>query len=284
MLIVCSGPDTYRALQKAQELERAFAAKFDKQAYSIERLSSGKEAMDFLVAYMQTPSLFAPRRFFRTNDLIASCPKTKLQSLVNVLKRDAEGVIVVSLEEQAPSEVQKRSLAKEIKYVEYPFITLQGSAFLAWAQDAATAMKLEWNETLRMLAQGVAGDSWSFVNEIKKIAAGSTLVKSVRSFETSIYEIADSFIKGDGSHYIPMFIDRDAQDPIPLFIAQSRNAIRVRDGFIDGLHPYAVRKMLKISEDLGIKIGMEEKMNRAIHAQICQRTGLLSGKESASVL
>src|SRR5690349_2995349 len=45
MLIVCHGPDTFRALQKARELELAFKQKYDAHGLSVERLASGKDAV-----------------------------------------------------------------------------------------------------------------------------------------------------------------------------------------------------------------------------------------------
>lgn len=279
MLIVCSGPDTYCAVQKARELERAFAEKFDKQAFSIERLASGKDAVDELLSQVSTPSLFAPRRFFRANDLIALCPKAKLTSLLSVLKKDPEGAIVVSLEQEPMKAEQKKLFTKEMKFVEYPFPLMQGAAFVAWARDVSLQAGIIWNESLQILARETDGDTWDFVNEMQKLAAGGTLEKGTRLALASVYEVAEKFVRGDGSHYKNLFAEKETQDPTPLLISQSRSAIRVRDGFTDGIHPFVVKKMKNVSGN-----NLEKRLQIAINAQIKQRSGLLSGKEISSIL
>ena len=271
-------------MQKIQELEKAFTEKFDKQASSIERLPPGKDVVGRLLARMRTPSLFSPRRFYRASDLVALCPKTKLVEFVEFLKKDADGVIVVSLEERSPSAEQKKIFTKEVKYIEYPFPTQQGFAFISWAHEVTSQMKMVWNGTLQKLAQATEGDSWAFMNEMKKVAAGGVCDEgSYSAPETSnVYDLSERFIRGDLSYRGHLSNESGDQDPTPLLLSQSRGAIRVRDGSVEGMHPYAVKKMctLRISSD----IRLEERLKLAILAQKKQRSGLLSGKEIQTIL
>ena len=72
MLLLCTGPDTYRAQQKAHDLERAFIEKYDKQALSVDHLDAGKDAIDEVLRKADSVSLFNPRRFLRIDPIDAA--------------------------------------------------------------------------------------------------------------------------------------------------------------------------------------------------------------------
>ena len=93
MLLVCIGPDTFRAQAKARELENAFRQKYDLDGSSIERISPGKDGVDEVIERANTVSLFCPRRFMRTANLLMDCPKAKQTALVQSLTKDPENVI-----------------------------------------------------------------------------------------------------------------------------------------------------------------------------------------------
>ncbi|MDP3793986.1 MAG: hypothetical protein Q8R07_04530, partial [Candidatus Uhrbacteria bacterium] len=121
MLILCIGPDTFRAQGKARELEEAFKKKYDPSGSSVEHVSFGKKGVDEVMERANTSSLFSSHRFLRTSNLIGECPKNKQAALAKTLARDSDHVIVVSVEDEAPAAVSLEPFEKNVKIIKYAF-------------------------------------------------------------------------------------------------------------------------------------------------------------------
>ena len=174
MLILCIGPDTFRALEKARELEQAFCAKFDTAGTSVERLGSGSTVVDQIIERVNTLSLFTPRRFIRVADLVKTCPKAKQPALVRALLQDPENAIVVSVEAEVPNEVAMKAFAEVPKFVRYDFPIQVGSGFSTWVVTIAEKLGVKDKNAARQIAEVAEGDSWLAWNELLKLAAGGT--------------------------------------------------------------------------------------------------------------
>ncbi len=276
MLIVCAGPDTFRAQRKAQELERAFCLKHDHGAYSMERLPIGKDAADAVLERLNTVSLFGARRFLRTSGLIGDCPKAKLVALVAALARDADGVIVVTQEDDRLTAEQKKMFSAQGKCVEYAFPILSSGPFLAFAKELAALIGLAWSEDLNHIADAINGDSWLLWNEWMKLAAGGVEERVNEGVGADHFALAEHFLEGRKDFFAEIFYERDVGDLLPLFVSQARSAVRVRDRATSGVHPYVVRKMERVARAGGI----DEKAKRILFVQMAQRMGFCDAEDA----
>lgn len=285
MLIVCSGPDGFRALRKAQELEKAFREKYDARGFCVERVEAGKHAVDEIAARAGAMSLFAPRRFVRTANLLAESGKAQRATLKRVLAGDQETFIVVTVEDEAPTAAILKELGNEIKIVRYDFLQLQGRAFFDWALGEARVLGLTDEACARRIAEVTEGDSGSCFFELMKRAAwegetktgGLELVAcSLERERGGVFGYADLYVSGD-RRWLEVTLSFDvARQAASAFLSQARAAVRVRDGVTDGVHPFVVKKLK------GKKLEkVETALARAVEGFWVQRAGYGDEEEVA---
>lgn len=244
MLILCTGPDTFLAQRHAKKLEDAFREKHDASGTSIERLSFGKTAIKELESKAQTMSLFEPKRFFRTRNLLKEMAKKDLPSLSRVLSKNTDDVIVVSLEEDLPKADVLKQLEKEIKIIKYLFPKRTGHTFLNWVTSEAERIGVENASLTRELAERYEGDSWRVWNELMKLSAGGD-ISLKDGHEENIFDLIDGVLfRREGRH--DLLLDEDkTKEVTALLPSQMRSAIRVRDGYSQGIHPFVQKKLAK---------------------------------------
>ena len=278
MLIVCIGPDNYRALAKAQELEKAFIEKHDPSAVSVEHLVEGAGMIEAIIERVNTASLFSPRRFIRVSDLLSSCAKAKQKALVQALGKDAERIIVVTVEREAPTETVMSVFAEVPKYVRYDFSALSGKDFLAWANQCAETLGIVDKAVVQRLAQYADGDAWLVANELQKIAAGGEQHLTEQNVQQGIFQYSDAYLSEAKDRYTFLLDDEAVRQSLTMFLSQARAALRVRDGSTSGLHPYVVKKMQKAYPHL------EEKHAQTLLTLFLQRAGYGVDQEVAALL
>ncbi|MFA6429504.1 MAG: hypothetical protein WCV84_03330 [Patescibacteria group bacterium] len=280
MLILCTGPDTFRAQEKALELVQAFQQKHDIGGSSIESFTSGKDAVKALLERINTPSLFSPKRLIRVSDLLTDVPKAAVSPLVQALSRDSEQVIVISTEEKMPPEVTMKQFAGIPKLVTYEFVIQRGSAFTKWAWEQACKLNISDQGFVRILAEICDGDAWLLHNELVKVAAGNRERPEV-GFASSKFELADRYLDG-GTHTYDFVSERDApEQALSTLIQQARASIRVRDKDTDGIHPYVLKKMQASAKNR--KDG-EKRLALLLRALILQRVGYGNEEEVSALL
>jgi len=274
MLILCIGPDTFRAQAKVRELEVAFKKKYDPSGSSAERVSPGKDGVDEVMERANTISLFSSHRFLRASNLIGECPKNKQAALAKALARDSDHVIVVSVEDAVPNVTALKPFEKEVKIIKYEFPEQVGVAFDRWVQDIAKVMGIQDDRAIKMIAEETEGDSWYAMNELTKLAAGGTadVVSSAESPTSYMY--ADAYLRGQVDQYKFLQDEISSAPLLSLFLSQSRAALRVRDRATEGLHPYMVKKMSALPSQ-----NLEEKFAHTLLALFCQRAGYAAEDE-----
>lgn len=247
MLILCCGPDTYRATQRAHELEEAFRAKHDPSGTSIERLETGKKAVDEVIERSLTVSLFSPMRFIRADGLIEHCPKPKAKALANALAKDPERVIVVSIEQEKPTNTDLKPFAEVPKLIVNDYPLLRGKAFEEWLAQAAQAVGVTDKSAIAKLSRACDGDAWLASNELLKLAAGGES-EVIRESDASGYDLANQFLRGDKTRYNILLSDQAEALPYPLQ-QQSMAAQRVQSGDVQGIPPFVLSKLRSINPE-----------------------------------
>ncbi len=280
MLIVCSGPDTFRALEKALELELAFKQKYDAHGLSVERLSSGKDAVAEIASRAGSINLFAPRRFVRTANLLSDANKAQRVTLSKVLAGDQDGFIVLTLEEESPTGAVLKELGTGVKVIKYDFPYMSSRDFFAWATQTAAKMGLQDVHAVREIAEAAEGDSWSCYFELMKRAASSEATLANReSGEGTIFAFADAYLRREqGWRHVGEQADVSKQ-VLTTFLTQVRAAVRVRDGAEQGLHPFVAKKLRgQRFQD------SDELFARVVEGFFVQRSGFGDDKDVLAVL
>lgn len=277
MLLLCTGPDTYRAQQKAHDLERAFIEKYDKQALSVDKIDAGKDAIDEVLRKADSVSLFNPRRFIRVDQLLSTCPKPKQTALINVLKREPDNVIVVSVEDEPLEEELLKPFKDVPKLLTYPFPLLSGQAFFDWLLTAALALGIPKDHpSLPNLARLSDGDAWLASSELLKLSAGGESNLTESSTQSVTQQAVDYLTNPTNPH---QFLNHIEEDLLMPFLMQTRTAIRIRDNAANGLPSFFTRPWQGKRP-----VNAEKALANLIAAHMAQRQGFGSDEEMAALL
>lgn len=287
MLLLCIGPDTFRAQEKAHELEAAFKQKYDPAGSSVERIAPGKEAVDEIVQRANTTSLFSPRRFMRTTDLLKDCSKTKQAALIQALSRDSENVIVVSVESEPLSATTMKAFSGEAgpagekipKIIKYEFPEQEGTAFRNWLTELAKRIGVKDQSAVDQIAEATDGDSWFAWNELLKLAAGGQTEAKRAELSPTIYLYAEQFLQNQTRWHTALMNEDISSQLLTTLVSQARAALRVRDGATEDLHPYVVKKMRIIKYN-----NLEALFARSLVSLLAQRAGYGTEDEVAATM
>jgi hypothetical protein len=276
MLILCTGPDTYRARQKAAELEQAFRAKFDPSGYAT--LNDPTLPPEALALQLGTTSLFAQRKFFRRDRLIVDASASALKTLVKQLSGDQESLIVVSVED-GPLDTKASKALDGLKVVAYPYPALERGPFEAWCVDEAKKKGVSSEMARRISSTVEVGDTWLASQEMDKASANPDApLLGKEEKEAGVFVVADAFVGGQSWRSLSAHLE---DSPLAVFSSQVRSAIRVRDGAIQGVHPFLVKKLSQLRPR-----GMDvvERLHRLLRAQTAQRQYLSQEDEMDALL
>lgn len=274
MLIVCSGPDTYRARHKARELMTAFRKKFDVSGYATEVLEAGS-AFEEIMGRIGTVSLFTPKRFVRADGCLKKMPIAQVRSLAAKLEADKDQTILLTVEEDVPADKTLEAL-KTAPLVHYPFVMLRGVAFQKWVKDEGATRGVIATDAAR-IAEYTEGDSWFAIHELEKCAANPASIGQTMSInEPSIFQAAEVVLTQ--SRGWRKIYDEQEGGMLSVLISQIRSYLSVQDGETQGVHPYVVKKMRALR--------VPQPARRALafmRALVAARSGLTTEKESQTL-
>jgi hypothetical protein len=277
MLIICSGVDSYRSLEKARDLEVAYKQKYDAGGQSIERLSTGKDGIDAFLSITSGASLFSKRRFIRADGIIKSCPKLKLEALIKMLSRDVEMTIIVSVEEGELKEKDIKDYKKLPKFFQYDFPLLSPPQFSKWAMEFATKNGLKDTRCIQELITYSQGNSWLFVNEFWKIRAGGEACGKASNV-LNIFDVIDAFLQGRNDRWTVLKTFDDVQSVMAQLGNQVRSLVLVQANHTKGMHPFVAKKLSRMKA-----INASEQFQKFMTAFTWSRTGSASVDEAIEI-
>ncbi len=286
MFILCVGPDLYRALEKANELESAFRHKYDLDGSSTEQLlQEGTELVDAVAERVNTVSLFTPRRFLRVRDLLNGCPKGRVTALEKALSVDPENVIVVSVEKEAPPDVVLRTLSAVPKFLRYDFPRLDVRGCEVWLIEQAKKLGyLLSNEQIKEIIEQTQGDSWQAMFLLLQGAAGGDVGFPRRAnqgqplSERNTFDWADAYVKQD-PEWRRAAEEVGAETLIYPLLSQMRAFQRVQAGDESNVPSFVVRKLKGMTTR-----DSEERFLRLLESVMLQRQGFLREDELATII
>lgn len=278
MLIVVSGLDSYRSLERARFLESAYRGKYDAEGISIEHLPFGKDAIDPLLSICVSGSLFSSRRFIRADGIVSSCSKPKREALLKALAHDSEMTIVVCREEGVLKDADLKGFSSLPGFKQDRFDLLNPNAFYQWAKERADAIGYANDARVRQIADRSQGDSWAFIAELGKIACGGEMTQSLDQEITS-YAVIDAIAEQRGDRVSMRRIADEDDGVVALSPQQARALLLIQADCTEGIHPFVVQKSRRLRCKSPARF-----FDRMISAFIWARSGFANAEESLDVL
>ncbi|MFH1973539.1 MAG: hypothetical protein ABIK13_02945 [Patescibacteria group bacterium] len=276
MIVICSGPDTFRARERMRGLVEAFRTKHDAEGFSMETID-GRQGLSPLLARLSSASLFTRKKLVRADGCLTKMKIADVRILAAKLKTDGDATILCTLEDDSPDAKALVAL-KEAPCHLYPFPVMSGREFRLWVRKRAEAEGVT-RDVADAIATSAAGDSWIAVNEIAKASAYPTFVAvNAPTSYSSSFDVVDAYLRESPS-WRSTFADALTDASIPLVVSQSRSQARVADSATEGMNPYVIRKMQ------GIRcLNPAMKLERALQTLVLGRSGYLSGEEWQNTL
>lgn len=275
MIIVCSGPDTYRAREKAREFVAAFRAKHDAQGFATERVDGG-EGLAPLLGRLCSPSLFTIKRLVRADGCLAEMKIAEVRQLAVKLEADKDATIVLTVEDEAPAAKVLEVLGKAYFY-HYNFPTQKGADFLATIREHAKNLGVD-KQAAEKVAELADGDSWLAMQELAKLAAYPAATPAAVSTDSELFATVDAAIQETPCWRTKMAQCED-ENLLNVLAAQMRSFMRVRDGRTEGVHPFVAKKLKNLRS-----AHPERRYLEVLRALFLSRSGLPSGRETETVL
>lgn len=276
MLILCSGPDTYRAREKARDLVEAFRAKHDPRGMATDVID-GNGGIAPLLSRLAGASLFSPKKMIRADGCLAKMKIADVRALAAKLQSDKDSTIVVTVEDEVPNSKTLETL-KTAPLFHYPFPFQQGAAFRAWVREQALRQGVA-QDCADLIAEYTDGDSWFAVQELVKQAAHPQQPPNNRRLESeNVFDVADAVLM-ERTGWRDRMDTLEYENAVSIFLSQARSYLRVRDGYVEGLHPYVAKKLssLRVAD-------AERRMSKILRAFVASRSSLASGNEMENLL
>jgi hypothetical protein len=278
MLIVCSGLDSYRSLERVKFLEAAYREKYDPAGSSIDHLSYGKDAIDPLLSLCVSGSLFSSRRFIRADGIISSCPKAKRDALIKALAHDSEYTIIVCREEGVLKDSDLKPFFALSGFKHDQFDPLSPAKFFQWAKEQASAIGYANESVVRSIAEASNGDSWAYIAELYKIFCGGEQAEKMID-EISPYAVIDALCEQRNNRFYFRSEADDDEAVIALVSQQARALLFIQHGKTEGIHPFVVQKSRRLSCP-----NPTDFFERMLSSFVWSRSGFANAEESLDLL
>lgn len=276
MILVCSGPDTYSARQKAKLLVEQFRTKHDPSGMATDVVLGDIGAAE-LVSRIGTPSLFAAKRMVRADGCLSRMKAAELKTLSEKLIQLGDQIVFLTVEDDPPT-AKILGLFEKAPVHHYSFPRMTGDAFRAWTRVKASADGIDV-EKADQIAEMCDGDTWLAITEITKASVHVQAVGSKDRPDASlnIFELAETAMLRRQSWR--NMVDQQADGGfLSILIGQLRSFLRVRDGAADGIHPFVQKKMSHLKP-----FQSEKRFEDALGAHVASRSGLATDDEAQSL-
>lgn len=267
MLFFITGPDTYRARQKLNELREKFRREVDPTGLNLETIDGATIDASSLRHRMYSAPLLARRRFIVFENLLTNKKSGVKDALGELLKKTIDDTNVIVLFEAEPPKGKQAILSWLKTHAHYQeFMPLQGRALTSWVESFCGERQraIDTQASERLLAI-FGNDLWRLSSEIKKIdaflASGKTIDdKTVEALQSEqlpqdIFAFVDAVVRGDLAQSTKRLINHlqegvSPQQLIALLEKQFRVLLILSEASsrrsaptIEGVHPYIVTKL-----------------------------------------
>lgn len=278
MLVICAGPDGFRARLKYRDLIDAYRKKYDEKGDTVEHLPLDN-LYEAVISRLGNQSLFASKKLLVCEGLMSKLTAKQASNLRDAIYKDGDITVVIDYEEKAPKATAVKSFIEKELFV-YEHEPAKGAELNRIVTDLCKRYRVR-SKLVPSLIQRYQSDLWAIdtalqvmrVNEKEDIFVSDGAQKV-----DNIYAVADYLLMGknDWLRYIDAF---DPQSILSTVLPQMRTWHMVQDGLGKNAHPFVQKKLA------GLKIkSPDEKLLTLLRAMYSSRNSLASGDEAVQVM
>lgn len=288
MMILLTGPDSYRVSERKRQLIEAFRKKYDGSGNNIAVLAGAEVSVDDVIGQTRTVGLFTAHRMI-VLDRASKAKPAMLKALTEFFGSAnlPEEVILLLVEpeltmaktrERLPAGVTKYLAAltknKSVKHEMFPAFTPRERKL--WAKRHLDALDASMEDAaLTKLLAACGDDTWMLAHELDKLAAraaGKPITDALVSemtvglIDVDIFGLTDALGEGKGrqaltlleQHFItgetPAYLFAMLGRHIRMLLAVRSMSTPTSDAVIRdlGVHPFVARKLLEQSSHFSL--------------------------------
>jgi hypothetical protein len=278
MLIICTGPDTFRARLKFRDLILAYKNKYDDKGSTIENLQPN-DIFSQLNERLSSQSLFASKKMLICEGLMQQVTPKQTEKLSLALKKDADITVVLDYEDKAPKESLLKAFQEKELFI-YKHEPAKGTELNKIVMDLCRRSGVK-ADVVPSLIQRYQSDLWAIDTalQVMRVSDSTDIADAQGEHKVdNVFAVADLILTGrkDWLKYISVY---DPQAVLSTALPQMRTWHMVQDGLGKKAHPFVQKKL----SSLKIK-NPDEKLLNLLRAMYSSRNSLATGDEVAQVM
>lgn len=242
MLIICSGPDSFRARRRYRELSESFRVKHDPASSSIETIEPGEQYQEVL-AKLSNPTLFSSKKMLRCEYLFNKLTPAQIKKLAAAVERDAEQTVVLDYEDKSPTEKTLSAFPSSLLHL-YPYESLVGSALQKEVSQMCKTYGVSEKQSSNLIRY-YGEDLWSIETELQILqlqdVVGADLEGS-NVAEGNLYATVDEFLE-NRQGWMNHAENIEVNELMNAIISQLRSWQKIQAHDAQDVHPYVQKKL-----------------------------------------
>ncbi|MBD3328659.1 hypothetical protein GF340_05160 [Candidatus Peregrinibacteria bacterium] len=276
MLVICAGPDGFRARLKYRDLIGAYKKKYDEKGDTVEHLPSDN-LYEAVLSRLGNQSLFASKKLLVCEGLMSQLTAKQASNLRNAVYKDGDITVVIDYEDKAPKATAVKSFKEKELFV-YAHEPAKGAELNRIVADLCKRYGVDV-KLVPSLIQKYQSDLWAIdtalqvmrVLDERAVESGSVKVDNV-------YTLVD-WLLVDNKKWLEYCRDFDINTILNTALSQTRTWHMVHEGMVKGAHPFVQKKLS------GMKINnADERLQQFLKALYASRHSLATGDELVQLL
>jgi hypothetical protein len=272
MLIICTGPDTFQARQKAIDLVEAYKQKHVSQGAEIERLES-QTSLQGAVSRLSTLGLFATKRLLKYENLLAGITVTQAKQLARAIQADDNQTVVLTYEDKSPTQKILDLFPKENLFV-YAHEKLRGVDLNRWIATRCKIYQIV-SDLSSKLIELHGDDLWAIDSSLQAMRVLSNVsgLEKTSEDDNQVFAIIELFLKNNPA-WTAQASNQDPQEILPLLLSQLINWHKIKFDQAQDVHPFVKKKLGSIKLPRAEEVTLE-----AIRTMYASRNSISQNQE-----
>ncbi len=241
MLVICAGPDSFRARLKYRDLIDAYKKKYDEKGDTVEYLPS-ENLFEVVISRLGNQSLFASKKLLVCEGLLSKLTAKQTSNLRDAIYKDGDITVVIDYEEKAPKATAVKSFQEKELFV-YEHEPAKGAELNRIVSDLCKRYSVDV-KLVPSLIQKYQSDLWAIDTALQVISVndGVNMVDDEFGKMDNLFAMVDWLLM-DQKKWLEHCEDFDFNSVLPSVLSQMRSWHMVNQGLGKDVHPFVQKKL-----------------------------------------